>query len=77
MASYVHGCVRATDVWGAKNHFLIVFKGHSTRGNAYLRHCKDGEESVAGELTGPRAEPTTTILLNGQNTKLLLKFIYM
>ena len=29
-------------------------------------HCKLGQESRAGELTGSRKEPTTIILLNGQ-----------
>lgn len=36
---------------------------------------KPGQESIVGEFIGPRSEPTSMILLNGQSINLPCKFI--
>lgn len=40
--------------------------------NPHAWLCRSGQEPVAGEVTGPRAESTTVVLLNGRLSDCLL-----
>lgn len=40
--------------------------------NPHAWLCRSSQEPVAGEVTGPRAEPTTVVLLNGRLSDCLL-----
>lgn len=47
------------------NHLLIELKAHSQDEN-YSRHHYSDQEILSKEITGPRGEPTTIILLSGR-----------
>lgn len=51
LAKLCHEC------YGVSNHLLIIFESCSTRRN-HAWYLKPSQESVAGEILGPRREPT-------------------
>lgn len=71
LAKYAHGCTTGVKIMGVRNHFLVGFKECFTGGNA----CRSGQEAMIRELTDPRDETTTIILLNGHNIKLPSAFV--
>ena len=58
------------------HHFLVGFKAHMTRGNQINAwYFKSGQGHIAMELTGPRRELTSIILLIEHSIKLSFKCI--
>lgn len=70
-AKYAHGCTTSIKIMGVTTHFLVGFKESFTGGNA----CGSGQEAMIRELTDPRGESTTIILLYGHNIKLPSTFV--
>lgn len=76
VARYAHGYSSGMSGMGVTKHFLAGFKTNSRVGNL-LWYCKSGKELKAREITSPRGELTTIILLNGQNINLTSEFIIL
>lgn len=59
---------------GVTNHFWLDLRLTSQK-EMHAWYCTFGQELMVGELVGPKAKPTTVILLQGYSIKLLSKFI--
>ena len=43
---------------------------HFTEEETHLWHCKDGQMSIVGNVTGPRGESAAVVVLNGHGVNL-------